>query len=90
MEESKKIKSVKLIYAIEVNSLEGDGTENDPFRIETSHWSLEGKNLQNDSSKESAAINDAPIRNYGSSDNPMTHEEWIEHKKAHKPVRCPD
>lgn len=61
-EPKKKIKSVKLIYAIEVKSLEGDGTENDPFRIETSHWTLEGKNLQNDSSKESAAMNDAQER----------------------------
>lgn len=69
MEEQKKIKSVKLIYAIEVKSLEGDGSEKDPFRIETSYWSLEGKNLQDDSLKESAADYGARKRElgYGSS-----------------------
>lgn len=43
MEElEKRIKSAKLIYVIEVKTLEGSGTEEDPYRIETSYWDIEG------------------------------------------------
>lgn len=41
-------------------------------------------------SKESVAINDARGRYFGSSENPMTYEEWVEHKKSHQATRCPD
>lgn len=43
--EEKKIKSAKVISVIEVKTLEGDGTEQDPFRVKTSYWNLEGEKL---------------------------------------------
>lgn len=44
-EPKKKIKSARVISVIEVETLEGNGSEVDPFRIETSYWNLEGEKL---------------------------------------------
>lgn len=41
----KRVERVKVIQVIDVTSLEGGGTEADPFRLVHSYWTSEGKLL---------------------------------------------
>lgn len=45
MMRSSPIESVKVIRVIEIREVRGAGTTNDPVRVATSYWSLDGKKL---------------------------------------------
>ena len=42
---SSPIESAKVIQVIEIREVRGAGTTNDPVRVATSYWSLDGKKL---------------------------------------------
>lgn len=46
------VEAAKVIQVIEIREVRGDGTPDDPIRVATSYWSMDGKHL---------AVND-PVR----------------------------
>lgn len=45
MMRSSPIESAKVIRVIEIREVRGSGATNDPVRVATSYWSLDGKKL---------------------------------------------